>query len=134
MELRHGGFRRTVIHESCCWDASGLCLKVLLTDRDGEVEEEQGNEEVEEEYKSTSPTVIAHKLEPLQLDIALDVLKLNLPVSEAVEEWCRRGRGVRWNEVREGVDGHGNTALHWAAFKVRREERSERERNGDGRC
>ena len=34
VDLRHGGFRRSVIHESCCWDPSGLCLKVLLTSKD----------------------------------------------------------------------------------------------------
>ena len=47
----------------------------------------------------------------------MDILQKGKSTEEMVDEWCKRGSGVSWDDVREGVDGHGNTALHWAAFK-----------------
>ncbi|GMH88071.1 hypothetical protein TL16_g11050 [Triparma laevis f. inornata] len=146
IEARHGGFRRSVIHEACC-SGEGGCLDVLLEvatshvcEEDEDEEDEEGEDQEQTNLPEGSPTSVS-QFDPVQeqndfkskLYLARQLLmkrKAEINTStgadgvpfyttlmRALSVPASVSTSLDPHLVKSATDGHGNTPLHWASFK-----------------
>lgn len=127
---RHTSFRRLLVHEAACWDSAD-CLEVLLcaggfSTMNSDVLEK--DEQMEEKLQARwtfyeTITWLMNASDKMECDSGVDAGSggNDLMIAKQVLQLFKYELPLETNlllqTLPQQMDGHGNTALHWSAFK-----------------